>query len=50
MQVIKEKDNLKQDINLYYAVTDKMIQSDAFLNKKPKVISIRKMFENLFAR
>ena len=48
MQVIKEKDNLKQDINLYDAVTDKIIQSDAFLNKKPKVVSLKKMFEKLF--
>ena len=48
MQVIKEKDNLKQDINLYDAVTDKMIQSDAFLNKKPKVVSLRKIFKKLF--
>ena len=38
----------KENINLYDAVTDKMIQADAFLNKKPKVVSLRKMFKELF--
>lgn len=48
MQIIKQKDNLKENINLYDALTDKMIQADAFLNKKPKVVSLRKMFKELF--
>lgn len=48
MQTVREKDKLKENINVYDAVTNKMIQSDAFLNKKPKVISLRDMFKSLF--
>lgn len=41
-------DDLRQEIKLQEAVTDKLIMADAMSNKKPKIISIQEKFKNLF--
>ena len=48
IQTEREKDKLKEKINVYEAVTDKMIQTDGFLYKKPKIVPLKEMFKNLF--
>ena len=40
-------DDFKMQIVLQEAVTDKLIKADS-MNKKPKVIPLRKMFSKLF--
>lgn len=44
---IKKNEQFKSDVNLQEAVTDKLIQADG-MNKKPRVIPLKKMFEGLF--
>lgn len=41
-------DEIKQEIRLQEAVTDKLIMADAMSNRKPKIISLYKTFERLF--
>lgn len=41
-------DDIKQEIRLQEAVTDKVIMADAMSNRKPKIISLYKTFEKLF--
>lgn len=41
-------DDLRQEIKLQEAVTDKLIMADTMSNKKPKIISIQEKFKNLF--
>ena len=46
---IKQTEQLKSDINLQEAVTNKLIQADGMtMGKKAKVIPLRKMFKDLF--
>ena len=47
MQAIRKIEDFKESIILQEAVTNKMIQADS-MNKKPKVVSLQKMFEKLF--
>ena len=42
-------DDFKMQIVLQEAVTDKLIKADS-MNKKPKVIPLRKMFNKLFKK
>ena len=42
-------DDFKMQIILQEAVTDKLIKADS-MNKKPKVIPLRKMFNKLFKK
>lgn len=44
---IKKNEGFKSDVILQEAVTNKLIQADG-MNKKPKVVSLKKMFEGLF--
>lgn len=44
---IKQNESFKTDIILQEAVTNKLIQADG-MNKKPKVIPLKKMFKELF--
>lgn len=41
-------DDLKQEIQLQEAVTNKVIMADAMSNRKPKIISLYQTFERLF--
>lgn len=41
-------DNLKQEIRVQEAVTDKLIRADAMSNRHPKIIPLQKTFEKLF--
>ena len=50
MQFIKIMEDFKQEITLQEAVTDKMIRADALGNKRPKVISLKKIFANLYPK
>jgi len=45
--LVRMQDNFKRNIILQEAVTDKMIQADS-MNKKPKIIPLRKIFKDLF--
>lgn len=45
--MFKIVDEFKMQIQLQEAVTDKLIKADS-MNKRPKVIPLRKMFEKLF--
>lgn len=45
--MIKIVDEFKRQIVLQEAVTDKLIKADS-MSKKPKVISLKKMFKKLF--
>lgn len=47
--LIKLQDDFKRNIILQEAVTDKMIQADS-MSKKPKVVPLRKMFQELFKK
>lgn len=49
MQSIKTIEDFKQQITLQEAVTDKMIQADS-MSKKPKIVPLRKKFEELFKK
>lgn len=49
LQFVRIKENFKQEILLQEAVTDKLLQGDA-MRKKPKIIPIRKIFKELFAK
>lgn len=44
---MRKNDNFKANINLQEAVTNKLIQADG-MNKRPKIVPLRKMFEELF--
>lgn len=41
-------DQFRQEVTLQEAATDKLIMADTLINKHPKIIPIRKTFENLF--
>ena len=43
-------DQIKQEIQLQEAVTNKLIQADAMSNRRPKIISLFKTFERLFPK
>jgi len=45
--LIKITDNLKREINLQEAVTNKLIRADS-MSKKPKIILIRDNYKELF--
>lgn len=45
--LIKIMDNLKREINLQEAVTNKLIQADS-MSKKPKIVPIRDNYKELF--
>lgn len=47
MQSIKVLEQLKQEIQVQEAVTDKLIGA-SIIQKNPKVISLKSMFEKLF--
>lgn len=49
MQTIRKTEDFKESIILQETVTNKMIQADS-MNKKPKVISLRSMFKELFKK
>lgn len=46
--IINRLDGYRQEIQLQEAVTNKMIQADAMSNRRPKIVSLKKTFENLF--
>lgn len=41
-------DDYKREINLYEAITDKLIMADAMSNKRPKIVSLQKTFKDLY--
>ncbi|MCI8470339.1 MAG: hypothetical protein HFJ35_02435 [Clostridia bacterium] len=45
--LIKITDNLKREINLQEAVTNKLIRADS-MSKKPKIVPIRDSYKDLF--
>ncbi len=45
--LIKIKDDLKREINLYEVITNKMIKADS-MSKRPKIIPIRDSYKELF--
>lgn len=47
--LIRLQDDFKRNIILQEAVTDKMIQADS-MSKKPKVVPLRKTFQELFKK
>jgi hypothetical protein len=38
----------RQNVILQEAVSDKLIQADAMSQKKPKILSLRKIFKKIF--
>ena len=50
VNLIKIKDNVKQNIELFEAVTDKVIMANYLCVKKPKIIKLKEMFVKLFKR
>lgn len=46
-QLAKIEDNLKKEINLQEAVTNKLIRADS-MGKNPKIIPIRDNYKELF--
>lgn len=49
INVIRIKEDFKQNIILQEATTDKIIQADS-MSKKPKIVPLRKMFNELFKK
>lgn len=49
MQFVRVVEEFKQDIILQDATTDKLIQADS-MSKRPKIVSLRKTFEELFKK
>lgn len=47
INMIRILDDFKMQIQLQEAVTDKLIKADS-MNKRPKVIPLRKMFAKIF--
>ena len=47
MNYLREKENIKNKILIYEALTDKIIQADAMSNKHPKILSLKKIFKKL---
>lgn len=47
INMIRTLDDFKMQIQLQEAVTDKLIKADS-MNKRPKIIPLRKMFAKLF--
>ncbi len=47
--LIKIVDNLKREINLQEAVTNKLIRADS-MSKRPKIIPIRDSYKDLFKK
>lgn len=47
--LIRLQDDFKRNIILQEAVTDKMIQADS-MSKKPKIVPLRKIFQELFKK
>ncbi len=47
VHLIKLKDDLKREINLQEAVTNKLIRADS-MSKRPKIIPIRDSYKELF--
>ena len=41
-------DDLKREINLQEAVTDKLIKADGMISKHPKIVAIRDTYKDLF--
>jgi hypothetical protein len=48
--LIKQKENFKSNIILLEAVSNKLIQADAMSNKNPKVVSLKKVFQDIFKK
>lgn len=46
--MVKIVDDLKREINLQEAVTNKLIKADAMSNKRPKIELIRDNYKDLF--
>lgn len=46
--LIKITDDLKREINIQEAVTNKLIKADAMSNKRPKIELIRDNYKGLF--
>ena len=49
VQFIRIREDFKQDITLQEAVTNKLLQGDS-MRKKPRIILLRKIFEELFKK
>lgn len=47
VHLIKIKDDIKREINLQEAVTNKLIRADS-MSKRPKIIPIRNSYKELF--
>lgn len=45
--MIKIKEDFKQEVILQEAATNKLIQADS-MSKKPKIVPLKKMFKELF--
>ncbi|MGN1012289.1 MAG: hypothetical protein ACI4ON_00440 [Clostridia bacterium] len=50
VNLFKITDNIKRNIELYEAVTDKIITANAMCVKKPKFLKLKEMFGNLFKK
>ena len=48
--MIRMLDDFRSQVMLQDAVTDKMIRADAIGNKRPKIISLKKIFANLYPK
>ena len=50
MNYLKDTEKLRETIIVQEQVTNKLIQADAMSNKRPKVISLTKIFKDLFKK
>lgn len=46
--LVKNIDDLKREINLQEAVTNKLIKADSMSNRQPRIIPIRDSYKELF--
>lgn len=50
VNLFKITDDIKQNVELFEAVTDKIIMSNSMCVKKPKFVKLKEMFGNLFKK
>ena len=49
MNIIRTQDDFRNNIIIQEGATDKLLVGDA-MNKKPKIVPLKKMFKELFKR
>lgn len=50
VNLFKITDELKRNIELYEAITDKLIMANAMCVKKPKILKLKDIFSKLFKK